>query len=163
QILRLLNPCLVSSAAEGSEQELLGRMCLHVGRQRSDYDRPGSRIEPFSNDFLERPLLFTSQSQFDSFATDINQMLGDGEVDFAYSTPSFTSPLLGKVTKFNNGGKDGSSVEVEYNSGAQLPANTPVTYLFSRPRTDYASTDITNLWYSWAQYYINQFASFNGE
>jgi hypothetical protein len=41
-----------------------------------------------------------------------------------------------------------------------LPVNTPFTFEFKRTATDYASQDITNLWYSWAHYYVEQFASF---
>ena len=35
-------------------------------------------------------------------------------------------------------------------------------YQFTRPASDYAITDITNLWYSWAQYNVQQHANFPG-
>ncbi len=40
------------------------------------------------------------------------------------------------------------------------PLNQGLSYVFSRPTTDYAATAIQNLWYSWAQYYVSQFTSF---
>ncbi len=36
-------------------------------------------------------------------------------------------------------------------------------YNFVRPVNDYASTDITKLFYSWANYYVSQFANFQDE
>ncbi|HEY7313353.1 MAG TPA: hypothetical protein VH643_28650 [Gemmataceae bacterium] len=54
----------------------------------------------------------------------------------------------------------GGTATVKLNSGVNLPTNQPLSYVFSRPATDYASTAITNLWYSWAQYYVNQFTNF---
>ena len=54
----------------------------------------------------------------------------------------------------------GGTVTVTLSPGVSLPINTPVSYVLSRPATDYAATDITNLWYSWAQYYVSQFTNF---
>jgi hypothetical protein len=33
------------------------------------------------------------------------------------------------------------------------------SFIFSKPATDYATTTITNLWYAWANYYLDQFKS----
>lgn len=55
----------------------------------------------------------------------------------------------------------GGTATVLLNNGVKLPTNQGLTYLFSRPVTDYAATDITNLWYTWAQYYINYFKNLN--
>jgi hypothetical protein len=73
---------------------------------------------------------------------------------------------------FTSGGGDGSGAQVypdigggmatvNLNAGASLPTNQGLTYIFSRPVTDYAATDITNLWYTWVQYYINYFKNLN--
>ncbi len=51
----------------------------------------------------------------------------------------------------------GGRVTVALNPGATLPINAPLSYVFSRPSNDYAITAITNLWYSWAQYYVQQY------
>ncbi|MBI1324798.1 DUF642 domain-containing protein [bacterium] len=48
--------------------------------------------------------------------------------------------------------------------GVVVTVKGPVTltggqsFIFYRPVTDYATTAITNLWYSWAKYYVDQFA-----
>jgi hypothetical protein len=58
----------------------------------------------------------------------------------------------------------GGTVSVSMNkSGTGFTPGTLYTYNFSRPVSDYAATDITDLWYTWAQYYINQFSNFKGE
>lgn len=54
----------------------------------------------------------------------------------------------------------GGTVTVTLNDGVNLPTNTPLSYVFSRPSKDYAITAITNLWYSWAQYYVQQYQTF---
>jgi hypothetical protein len=54
----------------------------------------------------------------------------------------------------------GGTASVTLNPGVSLPTNTPLSYVFTRPATDYAATAILNLWYSWAQYYVNQFTTF---
>lgn len=55
----------------------------------------------------------------------------------------------------------GGTATVTLNGGVTLPTGKGLTYIFSRPVTDYAATDITNLWYTWAQYYINYFKDLN--
>ncbi|HEY7427555.1 MAG TPA: hypothetical protein VH682_25210 [Gemmataceae bacterium] len=54
----------------------------------------------------------------------------------------------------------GGTATVELNPGVSLPTGVGLSYIFSRPATDYAATDLTNLWYSWAQYYVGQFTNF---
>jgi hypothetical protein len=82
------------------------------------------------------------------------------------STPSVTIAGLSGGTGaqlFANIG--GGAVVVTLNSGATLPAGrgNEQGWTFTRPATDYAATDITNLWYTWAQYYINQYANMQNE
>jgi hypothetical protein len=50
----------------------------------------------------------------------------------------------------------GGRVTVMLADGVALPTDQPLSYVFARPSADYAITAITNLWYSWAQYYVQQ-------
>jgi hypothetical protein len=54
----------------------------------------------------------------------------------------------------------GGKVTVALNDGATLPTNQPLSYVFARPSDDYAITAITNLWYSWAQFYVQRYQNF---
>ena len=51
----------------------------------------------------------------------------------------------------------GGTAIVKLAPGRTLPTGVGITYVFKRMGTDYASTAITNLWYSWAQYYVDQY------
>ncbi len=76
---------------------------------------------------------------------------------------SYTSPP--SVTFTGGGGKGavatavikGGTVTVSNWTG-NLPSSGSFSYVFSRPVKDYAVSDITNLWYAWAQYYVDQMA-----
>ncbi len=57
----------------------------------------------------------------------------------------------------------GGTAIVELDDGRTLPTGVGVSYVFKRTGRDYASTDITNLWYSWARYYVDQFTDFQPE
>ncbi len=57
----------------------------------------------------------------------------------------------------------GGTAIVKLADGRTLPTGVGLSYVFKRTATDYASTAITNLWYSWAQYYVNQFTNFQPE
>lgn len=86
---------------------------------------------------------------------------------YSSGIPIYTStPSLTITTDSGSGANaspdiGGGTATVELNSGVSLPTGTPLTYRFSRPVTDYAATDITNLWYTWAQYYINYYKNLN--
>jgi hypothetical protein len=54
----------------------------------------------------------------------------------------------------------GGTAIVELAGGRTLPTGTNVTYVFKRTATDYAAIAITNLWYSWAQYYADLFKDY---
>jgi hypothetical protein len=56
----------------------------------------------------------------------------------------------------------GGRVTVALNAGVVLPTNQPLSYVFARPPADYAITAITNLWFSWAEYYVQQYQAFAG-
>jgi hypothetical protein len=53
----------------------------------------------------------------------------------------------------------GGTATVKIADGKQWPSGS-ASYVFQRPVADYAATAITNLWYSWANYYVDQFQSF---
>ncbi len=57
----------------------------------------------------------------------------------------------------------GGTAIVQLAKGRTLPTGVGLSYIFQRTGSDYASTDITNLWYSWAQYYVNQYKNFAPE
>jgi hypothetical protein len=50
----------------------------------------------------------------------------------------------------------GGTAIVNLAPGKTLPVGTGLSYVFKRAATDYATTAITNLWYSWANYYVSQ-------
>lgn len=54
----------------------------------------------------------------------------------------------------------GGTAIVTLADGRTLPTGVGMSYVFQRTGADYASTAITNLWYSWAQYYVSQFQDF---
>jgi hypothetical protein len=56
----------------------------------------------------------------------------------------------------------GGRVTVTLADGVSLPTNQPLSFVFARPSADYAITAITDLWYSWAQYYVQQSQDFDG-
>lgn len=93
------------------------------------------------------------------FAADLLQMLKAGPVSVAYATPNPTP--LAQVTSFvpNPGGVPYVTVS------PGVPATGPSgnVFAFTRSASDYAITDITNLWYSWAQYHVQQLQNFPGE
>jgi hypothetical protein len=57
----------------------------------------------------------------------------------------------------------GGTAVVKLANGRTLPTGVGLSYVFKRTGTDYASTAITNLWYSWAQYYVNLYKNFQPE
>ncbi|WP_145952153.1 hypothetical protein [Paludisphaera borealis] len=57
----------------------------------------------------------------------------------------------------------GGTAVVKLADGRTLPTGVGMSYVFQRTGTDYAAAAITNLWYSWANYYVKQFANFTTE
>lgn len=98
-----------------------------------------------------------------AFVGDDGSISGVGTVQ---AGSGYTSP---PTIQFVGGGGTGASataaigggkVTVALNNGAELPTNQPLSYVFARPSDDYAIAAITNLWYSWAQYYVQQYQNF---
>jgi hypothetical protein len=74
-----------------------------------------------------------------------------------------TPPIVEFIdpTKSGSGAKataviGGGTAYVKVADGQTLPTGS-VTWVFKRNATDYATTATTNLWYSWANYYVGQF------
>ena len=82
------------------------------------------------------------------------------EVDFYLTYPGQqgNGPVLGRVTDFSNSGTPSVTVSLL----SQLPMTGTPGILLIKPATDYAATDITNVWYSWVNYYLTspQIATF---
>jgi hypothetical protein len=93
-----------------------------------------------------------------SFVADLTDMMKDGVVDVSYpGSPDVLATVLDYHP--DPGGKPYVTVSTN------LPPNDPsgAVYAFTRTASDYAVTDITNLWYSWAQYYVDQYQDFQPE
>jgi hypothetical protein len=93
-----------------------------------------------------------------TFIDDMTDMLKVGDVDVSY--PGSTD-VLGKADGLvmNPGGKP----YVTLRSDIPLSGPSGQVYAFTRPPTDYAVKDITNLWYSWAQYHVQDYKDFAPE
>jgi hypothetical protein len=93
------------------------------------------------------------------FVSDLRQMLQQGAVSVSYPG---SATALGVVTGYvpNPGGMPYVTVQAP-----GLPPSGPSgkVYAFTRTASDYAVTAITNLWYSWAQYYVQQYQGFAPE
>ena len=57
------------------------------------------------------------------------------------------------------GGGPTDVLEVQLNNSIAASANTSYSYLFARPKTDYLSNTLVNLWYTWANYYVTHLPS----
>jgi hypothetical protein len=93
-----------------------------------------------------------------SFGSDINQMIQAGAVNIALTSAPQT--VLGQATQFVNA-PNGPYVIYKGTNG--VPITTPpsgAVFQFTRTASDYAITAITNLWYSWANYNVQQHQGF---
>ncbi|HEU5118070.1 MAG TPA: hypothetical protein VFT74_15715, partial [Isosphaeraceae bacterium] len=94
-----------------------------------------------------------------SFASDMAQMLKDGPVNIAFTNAPQT--VLGQVVQFvpSAGGPF-----IIYKGTNGQPITTPDSgsvFQFTRSASDYAIKAITNLWYSWANYNVQQHQNFS--
>lgn len=104
-------------------------------------------------------LLFTSPQQRTTFFSNLQAMKQTAQtIDFylKYAGQQTNGPLLGTLCTYN---MHENTVSVVLSAGTKLTPG-PVTVLFIRPVSDPEASAVTNLWYSWAQYYINQFQNF---
>ncbi|MDR3633915.1 MAG: hypothetical protein P4L84_08930 [Isosphaeraceae bacterium] len=93
------------------------------------------------------------------FVTDILQMLKAGTVSVEYPGPN-PKPLA-QVTSYH--ANSGGTPYVTVKTAVPVTGPSGSVYAFTRSASDYAITDITNLWYSWAQYNVQQHQNFPGE
>lgn len=101
-------------------------------------------------------LLFTGPAQKRAFAEDIASMRKSGQPIYVTAkTATKTYANVGTLVGYQpTEGGGTASVRITQ----PLPTDVPFSFVFQRTATDYASTAITNLWYSWAQYYVNSYA-----
>lgn len=105
------------------------------------------------------PLNFPDTATQTAFFANLTKMLGTKvnghyqEVDFyvVYNGQQGNGPLLGTVTGFDS---SALTITVVLNPGVSLTTG-PAGFVLLKPASDYASTDITNVWYSLAEYYLN--------
>jgi hypothetical protein len=91
------------------------------------------------------------------FVDDLDQMLKEAVVNVTFpGQPA----VLAQVVKYAP--NDGNPY-IQLNQPIDPTGPSGAVFAFSRTASDYAITDITNLWYSWAQYYVNQFQNFAPE
>jgi len=77
-------------------------------------------------------------------------------LDFYLKTSDGTE--LGKVSNFVKDDSDPNLLSIIVTVAGPITLSGGQSFIFYRTVTDYATTAITNLWYSWAQYYVDQFA-----
>jgi hypothetical protein len=108
-------------------------------------------------------LTFGSEAEKAAFGKNIDTMLVAAKknkqtISVTVSNGSFKATTVGSLDGYKpTQGKNEGMVSVTLDT--DLPQNAPMTVTFSRVATDYATTAITNLWYSWANYYTNYYAS----
>ena len=115
-----------------------------VGQQGFVYDDSTNQID------LNNP---SSQ-----FVTDLQAMLAEGVVNVTYPG---SSQVLATVASYNP--NPGGMPYVTLNGTIPPSGPSGAVYAFTRTASDYAVTDITNLWYSWAQHYVNLYQNFAPE
>lgn len=94
------------------------------------------------------------------FASDLQEMLKAGTVNV---TLPGSANVLATVNRYVPNPPAGGQPYVVLNSPISATPTSGGTFAFQRPVSDYAVTHITDLWYSWAQYYVQQSANFADE
>jgi hypothetical protein len=78
--------------------------------------------------------------------------------NFDFFAKTSAGVQLGQVTDFVKVDSDPNLQSIRVTLAGPVNISGGQSFLFYRAVTDYATTAITNLWYSWAQYYVNLFA-----
>ncbi len=127
------NSWMLSSGGEGPVQATAGGPILNSTTLRCDFLNTKDR-----------------DAFFDTLQSWQNQGL-------TFNAKNSNHVEFGQVTNFVKS-------EIPNLPGVTITVTGPVTitggqsFIFYRPVTDYATTAITNLWYSWAKFYVDQFA-----
>lgn len=102
---------------------------------------------------------FDTQALRDKFVKNLQDLLATNQEIRVSVDPN--PPIAGvKVNAVANGNVATQAV-VTVNTGTGLePDPKSYSLVFAPVVSDYASTAITNLWYGWAQYYLNTFSGF---
>jgi hypothetical protein len=113
------------------------------------------------------PLIFTSAAQRAQFFNSLKLMDPNPTTDpqtvnvyFLYAGQQTNGPVVGTVADYSNPSNPNATPTLTVKLNGPLTKTGPIGFVLQRPAGDYAATAIQNLWYSWAQYYVNQFASF---
>jgi len=93
------------------------------------------------------------------FSSDLKAMLKEGVVNVFFPG---SSEVLAKVIDYTPNSKEGMPY-VTLDKSITPTGDAGKIFAFIRPATDYAITAITNLWFSWAQYYVEQYKNFAPE
>ena len=106
-------------------------------------------------------LTFANQAQKTAFVNTIEAMVAAAKkynqtIAVTASNANFKATIVGVLNSYIPGPGLTGSVRVTLDK--DVPTNAPMSVDFSRIATDYATTAITNLWYSWAQYYTSSLA-----
>jgi hypothetical protein len=110
----------------------------------------------------ELTLTFGSDADKAAFGATITKMIelankNGQKINVTAQNSKLKATLAGTLTRYTPG--QGLTGTATVNITQNLPLNAPLSIDFSRSSSDYASTAITNLWYSWAQYYVNTLAT----
>jgi hypothetical protein len=149
----------------------------------------GLRIPGGANFIFESPLAGIRSSYNRPYGANNHWMLssgGDGPIQFSLGG-TFKAPDkavvadVPEIDKILESLRSGMSVKangvvvgkiksvdvvsrtVTLDKSANIPDGTPETFDFFSPATDPYATKLTNLWYSWAKYYEDQFGGFTPE
>jgi hypothetical protein len=128
------NSWMLSSGGEGPVQAMGGGVILNSTTLRCD---------------------FLTEAERDKFYDTLQSWKNQGLKFFAKNS---TNVEFGEVTDFVKS-------EIPNLPGVTITVKGPISvsggqsFIFYRPVTDYAATAITNLWYSWAKYYVDQLSS----
>jgi hypothetical protein len=100
---------------------------------------------------------FLTKTQRDDFFNVLTDMNKD-----KFFAKTSTNMELGQVTNFVKDDSNTNLPAIKITVKGPAGDARPASFIFYRPVNDYATTAITNLWYSWAQWYVNlpQFKNF---
>jgi hypothetical protein len=72
---------------------------------------------------------------------------------------SSTGAEFGKITNFKKYEEDQNLLGIDITVNGQTSGPELQSFILYRTVSDYATTAITNLWYSWAKFYVSQFTN----
>jgi hypothetical protein len=102
---------------------------------------------------------FGSAQQRSAFFANLELMKASGQP--VYFQASGVGPIVGTLSTFNMSSNwsptnQNDSFTIALNGTQGPDPDQGISFIFTRATSDYAATAIANLWYSWAQYYVDQ-------